>query len=371
MKRTLIIFLCLLMVFVSIPFFVTAESKIYCGDINKDGRITAQDYAMVKRNVLGTYKLDDEQLDRADCNRNGKVDATDYAMVKRHVLNTFVIQQPGDITDTSGGSESSQPTDPKPPVTDNGVHYIEGTNEVDWHYYEIQIGYNKYYWEQDECTENGHTWKLLKHNDHEWGWCNSKKFHQFLTYDEYYCTVCGERKFENVQEGDDYARELHDFTDWNTLQQADDHHFKIEERHCKVCGYTEYRESDEQGTYESSGKNLPWLTEITRKGQVKSFGYFTSPLYKEKWCINLYVWDFREGNRLDMRPAFRLSDDQQFILIDYHDKDGKLHTIEAKTDDNADIFISDIRVVIAGDGIHKVYYEHTASFGEGYKTRIG
>lgn len=61
------------------------------GDVNGNGGIDAQDYAMAKRAYLGTYTLTPEQLIRADINGNGKVDTQEYAMIKRHFLGTYVI----------------------------------------------------------------------------------------------------------------------------------------------------------------------------------------------------------------------------------------------------------------------------------------
>lgn len=62
------------------------------GDINGNGVIDAQDYAMAKRSVLGTFKLTDAQTARGDIDSNGKVDAWDYAKIKRHFLGTYVIE---------------------------------------------------------------------------------------------------------------------------------------------------------------------------------------------------------------------------------------------------------------------------------------
>lgn len=59
------------------------------GDVNGNGKLDAMDYAMVKRYVLGTYGLSNEQRKRADVNGDGKVDARDYAMIKRLYLGTY------------------------------------------------------------------------------------------------------------------------------------------------------------------------------------------------------------------------------------------------------------------------------------------
>ena len=61
------------------------------GDVNGNGKIDSQDYAMTKRAFLKTFTLSAEQLARADVNRNGNADSKDYAMIKRHFLRTYVI----------------------------------------------------------------------------------------------------------------------------------------------------------------------------------------------------------------------------------------------------------------------------------------
>ena len=63
-----------------------ATSKYYKCDINGDGKINAIDYALLKRYVLGTVMLSDDELVRADINNDEKINAIDYAMVKRYIL---------------------------------------------------------------------------------------------------------------------------------------------------------------------------------------------------------------------------------------------------------------------------------------------
>lgn len=61
------------------------------GDMTGDGKVNAFDYLLLKRYVLGTLALTDEQMKVADVNHNGKVDALDYMLVKRAVLGTYVL----------------------------------------------------------------------------------------------------------------------------------------------------------------------------------------------------------------------------------------------------------------------------------------
>ena len=59
------------------------------GDVNGNGEIDPQDYAMLKRFLLGTYDLTVEQKIRADISGDGHLTSKDYAMIKRKVLGTL------------------------------------------------------------------------------------------------------------------------------------------------------------------------------------------------------------------------------------------------------------------------------------------
>lgn len=62
------------------------------GDLNGDDTISAMDYLLLKRAVLGSYDLTDDQSVAADVNWDGEVNSLDYMLVKRHVLGTYVIE---------------------------------------------------------------------------------------------------------------------------------------------------------------------------------------------------------------------------------------------------------------------------------------
>jgi|GEM_PF-4231769 len=71
-----------------------AVSGFKTGDADLDGKITATDYAIVRKLVLGTLTAEDVgelAYKAADVNGNGKVDARDYYLVKRAFLGTYVI----------------------------------------------------------------------------------------------------------------------------------------------------------------------------------------------------------------------------------------------------------------------------------------
>lgn len=61
------------------------------GDMNGDGMVTAIDYLMLKRSVLGTYTSDGAQTIAGNIDGSAATDSTDYLMLKRYVLGTFDI----------------------------------------------------------------------------------------------------------------------------------------------------------------------------------------------------------------------------------------------------------------------------------------
>lgn len=73
----------------------TSNNKTYTiiklGDANGDGESDAIDLLLIKRSLLGTYKLNDNNTVSLDLNKDGSVDAIDLLLQKRHLLKTFVI----------------------------------------------------------------------------------------------------------------------------------------------------------------------------------------------------------------------------------------------------------------------------------------
>ena len=67
------------------------KSATMLGDVNGDWKIDSIDYLLLKRHVLGTYRLTDAQQAVADVSKDGSVSATDYLLMKRHVLGTYRI----------------------------------------------------------------------------------------------------------------------------------------------------------------------------------------------------------------------------------------------------------------------------------------
>ncbi|HZK22195.1 MAG TPA: dockerin type I repeat-containing protein, partial [Oscillospiraceae bacterium] len=63
------------------------------GDTDGDGEITAVDLLMVRKNILGLYKLSGEYAQAADTDRSSNVDAVDLLMIRKHILKTYTIEQ--------------------------------------------------------------------------------------------------------------------------------------------------------------------------------------------------------------------------------------------------------------------------------------
>ncbi len=63
------------------------------GDLNGDGKVTAIDYLMLKRTVLGTYSNSAVQAVAGNVDGSEGNDGSDYLMLKRHVLGTFNIYE--------------------------------------------------------------------------------------------------------------------------------------------------------------------------------------------------------------------------------------------------------------------------------------
>lgn len=62
---------------------------VVMGDVTGDGELTTMDYILVKRAVLGTYKLSSTQLRAAEVSDGEKLRAINYIKVKRAYFGTY------------------------------------------------------------------------------------------------------------------------------------------------------------------------------------------------------------------------------------------------------------------------------------------
>ena len=70
---------------------IPVKPAFVLGDVNGNGKIDTNDYALLKRHCLKTFTLTDEQAIRSDVNENGKIDTNDYVLLKRACLGTYKI----------------------------------------------------------------------------------------------------------------------------------------------------------------------------------------------------------------------------------------------------------------------------------------
>ncbi len=78
-------------VYIFATFVCEGNSEILKGDINGDDSVTATDYILAKRAVMGTYALDETKSISGDVNGDDTVTATDYILLKRAVMGTYTI----------------------------------------------------------------------------------------------------------------------------------------------------------------------------------------------------------------------------------------------------------------------------------------
>lgn len=70
---------------------IRTKTLVVRGDVDCDGKVTARDYIMVKRHVLGTFSLEGVGYLSALLSGGEDVTARDYIMIKRNVLGTYTL----------------------------------------------------------------------------------------------------------------------------------------------------------------------------------------------------------------------------------------------------------------------------------------
>jgi hypothetical protein len=58
------------------------------GDVNGDGKVSSQDYILIRKHIVGT-KLTGDNLKRADIDNDGKVGLSDYTIVRKIIIGTY------------------------------------------------------------------------------------------------------------------------------------------------------------------------------------------------------------------------------------------------------------------------------------------
>ena len=87
MKKLLSLILAAIIFAMAIPSGAATHGYLR-GDVNDDGDVSAIDYLLIKRHVVGTIVLSADEQAIADLNGDGEIDVRDYTGVKRIVLGT-------------------------------------------------------------------------------------------------------------------------------------------------------------------------------------------------------------------------------------------------------------------------------------------
>ena len=70
----------------------TPTTTVKKGDPSGDGKITSQDYIMIKNHILKIRILEGNAAKAADVNGDGKISSQDYIMIKNHILGIRTIK---------------------------------------------------------------------------------------------------------------------------------------------------------------------------------------------------------------------------------------------------------------------------------------
>ena len=63
------------------------------GDVNGDGKITAEDLMLVRAHLLGNITLGGDAFVAADTNNDGLISTSDMANIRFHLLGLMVINE--------------------------------------------------------------------------------------------------------------------------------------------------------------------------------------------------------------------------------------------------------------------------------------
>lgn len=61
-------------------------TELLSGDVNGDGKVSVVDLLKVRKAILGSTKLSEEEQTRADVNQNGKIDIVDLLRIQKNIL---------------------------------------------------------------------------------------------------------------------------------------------------------------------------------------------------------------------------------------------------------------------------------------------
>lgn len=109
----------LLVIILSISFTVYA-----LGDINSDGKIGINDYILIRKYILGSITLTDNEQKEADVNGDNKINSKDYILIRKAIVNGVEIKPIEKETPTPVITPTPKPTPvPTPTYNKSGYPY--------------------------------------------------------------------------------------------------------------------------------------------------------------------------------------------------------------------------------------------------------
>ena len=76
----------LIIIFLFILSVINVKAIDYLGDVNGDGKVSVNDYVLVRKHLLRLYSITGDEFTRADVNSDGKISAADYIEIRKIIL---------------------------------------------------------------------------------------------------------------------------------------------------------------------------------------------------------------------------------------------------------------------------------------------
>lgn len=85
MKKSSVIVLLLVIVIIMLCF-ITIKVSFKPEDVNRYGKVTAQDYVLIKNYIMNEKETYIDNYAREDVNKDGKIDALDLLIVQKRII---------------------------------------------------------------------------------------------------------------------------------------------------------------------------------------------------------------------------------------------------------------------------------------------
>ena len=106
-----------ILLFLIIIFIYINVLALGYGDINNDGKISSTDYILLRKYILKTDNLNNEQKKAADINKDNKINSSDYVLIRNKIIGRNYVPEP---------FETNIPT--PTPVTYKATFILQDTN---------------------------------------------------------------------------------------------------------------------------------------------------------------------------------------------------------------------------------------------------